>query len=446
MLCPRCKTNLPAVARYCHKCGQDLASGGGDNKKHFALQPDQPVASFALISSIMPREAGRHPQTYRWALGITIGAALIASLFGALPIALLIAAFAIPVVYLVYLYDVNLWEDSPVPVTGFAFLLAAVLGGVFTWLWTGLIPFSAPLRDPNAGVSVGGPNLVAFLLFALLVPVVGEAIRQIGPVLLASRPAFDDLMDGVTFGIASGVAYAALDTIVRHWALITGGMVEPAPGTWASLILLEGFVKPLVMGTATGLAAAEFSGLGKGYDGFTPRYFGGVALAVGANVVYAAGVYLLGFVGTAELSLALRLVWGLVVLGLLILRLRTVLHVGLMEGALEAAARSSELGGEGAATDLDFCPRCELPLIEEAAFCSACGASTRARPKVAVGSGAAASASGAEPASVVDAVAEPVLEEDAVAEPAPVPEDEAPPGPPEEAPDETATTDSEEEK
>lgn len=56
-------------------------------------------------------------------------------------------------------------------------------------------------------------------------------------------------------------------------------------------------MKPLLMGTATGIACAEFSGLGEGYDGFSPRYFRGVAEAVGANVLFAGGLYLLGFLG-----------------------------------------------------------------------------------------------------------------------------------------------------
>ena len=59
-----------------------------------------------------------------------------------------------------------------------------------------------------------------------MVPIVGEAIRQVGPVLLASRPEFDDLMDGLTFGVISGVAYACFDTIVRYWDLLIGGLVE----------------------------------------------------------------------------------------------------------------------------------------------------------------------------------------------------------------------------
>ena len=48
-----------------------------------------------------------------------------------------------------------------------------------------------------------------------------------------------------------------------------------------SLLVLEGFVKALVMGSATGIACAEFSGLGEGHDGFTPRYYRGVAEAIG---------------------------------------------------------------------------------------------------------------------------------------------------------------------
>lgn len=432
MICPRCQSSVPEVAHYCQVCGQDLVPAGERGKKRFAAQPNEPIASFALISSIMPREAGRHPQTYRLAFGITLAAALIAAVFGALPIAVLIAAFAIPVVYLVYLYDVNLWEDSPLPVTGLAFGMTGVLAALFTWLWQLWIPVSTSLRDTVTGAPVTGPSVGGFLIIAILVPIVGEAIRQLGPVMLASRPAFDDLMDGVTFGIASGVAYAAFDTVVRHWALLTGGLVEPQPGTWATLVLLEGFVKPLVMGTATGLAVAEFSGLGKGYDGFTPRYYVGVALAVGANIVYATGVYLLGFVGNPNLAVVLQLFWGMILLGLLILRLRTVLHVGLMEGALEAAARSETLGGSGETTSLDFCPQCEMPLIESAAFCSACGASTRARPKAAA---AAAPRARTAAAATVAPAAEP---DPAAASPAPPPAPAASAPPP--VPDDEATT------
>ncbi len=378
MDCSSCQSAVPDVAHFCHRCGQDLVPGAERASQRYALAPNEPVASFALISSIMPREAGRHPQTYRTALTITLVAALLAAVLGAMPIALLIAAFAIPVVYITYLYDVNLWEDAPVPVTGLAFLLTGVLAALFTLAWTNWLPFN-PLLGGIDGAPVALPNLTGFLVAAIAVPVVGELIRQVGPLILASRPAFDDLMDGVTFGVVSGVAYASFDTLVRHWDLLTAGLVSGQPAQLGSLVFLEGFVKPLVMGSATGLAVAEFSGLGKGYDGFSGRYFAALMLAIGANVVFSGGVYLLGFVGTPSVSLVLQVLWGLLVLGLLILRLRTVLQTALLEGALEAASRAED-AGQG--DDMGFCGRCEMPLLPGAAFCSACGQSARARAKV----------------------------------------------------------------
>ena len=374
MDCPRCHAQLPEVAHFCHVCGQDQRSGDAARRRSFAARPDEPVASFALISSIMPRGSGQRPQTYRVALTIALAVALVAAIFGAMPIAVLVAAFAVPIVYIVYIYDVNLWEDEPVPVTGLAFALTGVLALAWTLLWTwlrGTVGFATPTYEGSVSAA---PELGTFLLVALLVPLVGEAIRQVGPVLLASRPEFDDLMDGLTFGVISGVAYACFDTLVRHWTLLTGGVQDADPGLWVSLIFLEGFVKPLLMGTATGIACAEFSGLGRGYDGFTGRYVRGLATAVVANIAYQAGVYLFSFVGNATLGVLLSIAWGLLILAILILRVRTVLHTGLMEAALERSARD---GGVGETGELAFCAQCEMPLLEHAAFCNACGTAVR---------------------------------------------------------------------
>jgi hypothetical protein len=376
--CPRCRAELPEVAHFCHICGQDQRSADLARRKSFAAKPDEPVASFALISSIMPRGVGQRPQTYRIALAIALAVAMVAAIFGAMPIAVLVAAFAIPIVYIVYIYDVNLWEDEPLPVTGLAFALTGILAVGFTMLWTylrGPVPFGTTTYE---GTLNAAPSVSTFLLVALVVPIVGEAIRQVGPVLLASRPEFDDLMDGLTFGVISGVSYACFDTLVRHWDLLTGGLQSQDPGLWVSLILLEGFVKPLIMGTATGIACAEFSGLGRGFDGFTPRYYRGLAEAVLANIAYQAGTYLFAFVGSATLGVILSILWGLLILAILILRIRNVLHVGLMEAALERSARA---GGIDEEEELEFCAQCEMPLLEHAAFCNACGTAVRVQAK-----------------------------------------------------------------
>ena len=344
MNCPRCHAELPDVAHFCHVCGQDVRSDDLTRRRSFAAKPDEPVASFALVSTIMPRGAGERPQTYRIALTIALVVALVAAIFGALPIAILVAAFSIPIVYIVYLYDVNLWEDEPIPVTGLAFGLTGVLTIIFTMIVMWLLRPSIPTTSLDGSNLGGGPSVWTFLLVALVVPVVGEAIREVGPILLASRPEFDDLMDGLTFGVISGVAYACFDTIVRYWDLLVGGPVDTDPGLWMSLVFLHGFVKPLLLGTATGIACAEYSGLGRGYDGFTPRYYRGVVEAVLANIGFWGGIYLFSFIADPTLSVVLSTGWALLILGILILRVRNVLHTGLMEAALERSARGGWCG------------------------------------------------------------------------------------------------------
>jgi len=403
--CPRCTAGLPAVAHFCQACGLDLRSGDGSRRRSFAVKPDEPVTSFALISTIMPRGAGQHPQTYRIALTIGLVVALIAAIFGALPIALLVAAFTVPLVYIVYLYDVNLWDDQPVKVTAAAFALTGLLAALFTWGWLHVVP--------PAGL-VGGPQPVTLLIVGVAVPIVAHVLIQLGPVYLASRPRFDDLMDGLTFGIVSGVAYSTFDTLVRHGAALFGGFVADSdPGTWVALVFLEGMVKPLLYGTAAGIAAAEFSGLGRGYDGFTGRYARGLAEAIFATIVYQSGAYLLSYLPGFQ-GVALTLLLGLAILAVLILRVRVVLHTALIEAALESAARGdAAIGADGS---LAFCTSCEMPLLGGAAFCNACGTAQRTRPRPSgVGRPVDAPRTAAEPVPVTSGSPGPVTRENPIA-------------------------------
>lgn len=366
MTCPRCRAAIPEVAHFCQRCGQDMRSEDVARRHRFAVKPDEPVASLALMSTIMPRGVTERPTTYRLALVAGLVVAMVAAIFGALPIAILVAVVTIPLVYIVYLYDVNLWDDQPVLVTGLAFAVTFVVGLLFTVVWTQFVPLDT---------GMGGFRIAPLLVYALLVPIVGEAIRQVGPVLLASRPRFDDLMDGLTFGVVSGVAYSAAETLVMYWPTLIGG---PLPnhdaGTWMALMFLQGFVKPLVLGTASGIAAAEFSGLGRGYDGFTVRYLRGLGQALAAVVAFYLGIHLIGQIEDSTVAAFLSVGWGLMVLAVLVLLMRTVLHTALLEAALEAAARD---GGAGRESELEFCAQCEMPLMQGAAFCTACGAAVR---------------------------------------------------------------------
>ena len=138
MNCPRCETPYPEVARFCAACGADVRAtdaAGQARRRVFAAHPGEPLVSFNVVTSMMPLASATAPQTYKFALAIGLAIPVIASLFGLLPFALATAAVVVPIVYILYLYDVNEWEDQPVPVVLGTVAVAGVLSLLFTLLW-----------------------------------------------------------------------------------------------------------------------------------------------------------------------------------------------------------------------------------------------------------------------------------------------------------------------
>jgi RsiW-degrading membrane proteinase PrsW (M82 family) len=374
-------SELPAGARFDPVTGAELGAGGGERRQSFALQPGEPVASFNLVSSLMPLASGSAPQTYRWALGLGILIPVVAGALGYLAFAFVAAALVVPAIYVVYLYDVNQWEDQPVGVVLGAIGSAAALAVGLTFLWhAGILGGDlSPVDLDSRGA--GGIRWTSFLVLVLLVPIVSEVLKQVGPILLARRPAFDDMIDGLTFGVAAGAAFAAAETIVVNRGLFsTFGQVDsPNSGFWVSLILSAAVVKPIVYGAATGIAVASFSGLGSGYDGFKPGYFRGLAEALAANILFQGGLFFAARIeGTT--GAVVGLVWGALIAVVLVVRLRYLLHFGVLEAALEAASSGTEL--KDTAHGTAYCPSCDLQLLSGANFCVACGTSVRAGSKV----------------------------------------------------------------
>ena len=187
----------------------------------YAVQSSEGVNQFALISTIMPHTNRQTADNYRWAMIISAVLIVAATGLGLLPIAVAAAAFLIPIAYLVYIYDVNMWEDAPVPVVAGLFLVHRGAGGPgdAVLLPLGLRRAVQLVRRRRSRVGIESLSIPALLLFAVVLPIVAEVAKNIGGVFLASRPQFDDMIDGLTFGIAAGTAYAAFETIV---ALLLG--------------------------------------------------------------------------------------------------------------------------------------------------------------------------------------------------------------------------------
>ncbi|MPZ68854.1 MAG: zinc-ribbon domain-containing protein [Actinobacteria bacterium] len=380
MQCPECSTANPEVARFCYRCGHALkradASKHGRNNS-YVVQSSEGVNQLALISTIMPHTNRETADNYRWAM-ITSALLIVgATALGILSIAIASAAFLIPIAYLVYIYDVNLWEDAPVPVVLGLFAATGVLATLvslvfFRWVFDS--EFSTFVAGSGTRGGFGTLSVTALLIFAVLLPIVAEIVKNLFGCLLARRPEFDDMIDGLTFGVAAGTAYAAFETIVVFWSVFTSSEFRTTAGlsSWVVVIVNLMVVKSLIYGTASGIAVGAFSGKGEGYDGFTPHYVANFAFAAGANVVYWLGVRLFAY---APFGQVLGLLWGLLILGILVIRVRVSLQHALLEAAVEDAVRDHHTFREtGTET---FCPECGNMLLPGSLFCIACGTSVR---------------------------------------------------------------------
>jgi hypothetical protein len=379
MTCPRCRAENPEVARFCYRCGQALrgvdASARGRSGS-YAIQPGEGVHQVALISTIMPHTNQRVADHYRWALLLGAAIVLLFTVTGLLSAAIVGAAFLVPVTYLTYIYDVNLWEDSPLPVVLSLFLFTGIVSVIvslvfFQWIFKG--EMLGLLRSIGGPGGVGAIPVGALLIFAVLLPVVSEIVKNLGPIFLARQPMFDDMIDGFTFGVAAGTAYAAFETVVAFGAVFQHSRVTGNLGGWLMIIANLMIVKSVIYGSATGIAVASFSGKGEGYDGFKPSYFANFGLAVGANILYWLGIRLLAY---ATFGQALGLLWGVVIAAALVLRVRSMMQAALLEAAVEDAANDRR--HKSATTGTGFCPECEMPLLPDSMFCIACGSSVRA--------------------------------------------------------------------
>src|SRR4029079_4112909 len=94
---------------------------------------------------------------------------------------------------------------------------------------------------------IGSLSFPALLIFAVLLPVVAEVAKNVFAVLLAARPQFDDMIDGLTFGVAAGTAYAAFETCVVYAPVFTAQEFRTTEGisTWLLVVVNVMVVKSL---------------------------------------------------------------------------------------------------------------------------------------------------------------------------------------------------------
>ncbi|HLZ22251.1 MAG TPA: PrsW family glutamic-type intramembrane protease [Ktedonobacterales bacterium] len=360
MTCPNCGRETPAM-RFCIHCGTALPDAGQPfdrRRRHaFAADPREDVLHLSAVSTLFPHLNPTHTHRVRWILLASATVIFLVGLGRLVPLSIVLAALLVPILYLIYFFVAEIHDGEPVPVLASTFAAGAVLGVAMSLAFYRVILSQARVAF--------APRASYILLTAVGLTILGQLLMLVGPfVLFFTRRRFDDLLDGLAFGAASSLGFAAAQSVIYSWILIAGPFQRLGPAySWALPVIRIALLVPLLDATTTGLICAA---IWLRRDPHPPaRYLPSITsvpvavlLGVLGQIVPAVGSALLG-------GPILSLVWYAATLGALLLLARVVLHIGLIE-------KARPLGHGGTLV----CPHCGHR-IPDVAFCPHCGIALR---------------------------------------------------------------------
>lgn len=360
--CPSCGRQTPE-GNFCVRCGAPLGAGFDRPSRHrsqFAAAPDEPAALPLVVSTLFPQLPRDTQPRFRLALGMGIAAVIVLAVLRLFPVALIAAALLLPVLVVLYMVDVDAYEDEPV------WAMTLTIGwGAAAGVGFGLIALAVA---PSTGSVIVNGTSQYLVLQGLVLPLCGFIALLGGPLILLRYHRFNDVLDGVTFGASAGAWFSGAQAITYGVHLIGAGLRPGGavlPWIWRLLSLAVGM--PVVtMGAAAGACAAlwlRYRAPVRDHSALGPLWHPAVALPLAGLLVMG------GAVGETFLPAGGWLAWLVVFDLVAISLLRRAIHIGLLE-------ESSELPIGDELT----CPNCGHPTARHT-FCGHCGVSLQALPK-----------------------------------------------------------------
>jgi hypothetical protein len=360
--CEHCGHETPDEP-FCTYCGSDRQAGNEDPRgrlHHYAAHPGEHVAQPNLISTLLPHLPRSRLHEFRWALLAGVAAVVLLVALGLIVAATLTAAAVVPVLYLVYLYEAQVYRDEPVRTLGLTIVAGAVLGVATMIVAARVIPASSPLQLAGAaGAVVGG---------TVLLPIIEELLKPLPVMLLRRRTSFNETIDGLAFGVAVGLGFALAETLYNYSRVIGDLNLHAPASSWLVPLLSLAITQPLLQGSCTGALTAALWRRGNRRSS-SLIYLAGAPVAIIAHVAFTYFSYLFAHHGASQTAV---LGWQVAVDAALLLFIRFLLHRALCDEAEDFGLHSA------------VCPHCQRH-IEGAGFCPHCGAALSAGPRTAHG-------------------------------------------------------------
>lgn len=362
MRCDHCTNDVPDGV-FCTRCGAHQGTavevGSAKTRHHrYAAHPGEHVVQPSMFTTLFPHLGQHKIHEFRWSFAAGLAVVLVLYLTGLITAAILVAAFLVPVLYLIYLYEAQVYRDEPALVLGFTIGGGVVLGIIVTIVEQRIYNPYQDIGNPlNPTVSIG-----ALLLLGLLVPVVQEVVKPLPALLLPNRADFPETVDGLVFGVAAGLGFGLAESLISFASVLTSMPARVEPGNWIYQLITIAVLLPVLQGSATGMIAAAIWRYRRGR--LTSREIGGVAMALAAHVAFSAGTQV--FKDTVQNQLFI-LIWQAAVDGALLVYVRFLLHHALLDEAAHMGFAET------------VCPNCHTHIVASG-FCPNCGVALTAAP------------------------------------------------------------------
>jgi rRNA maturation endonuclease Nob1 len=359
--CPYCGVVVPD-AGFCGACGAHLTADGfrGSQRLHsYAAFPDEPVLRVSQVSTLFPHLSHRAKAPFRAGLGAIIALLVVFAIAGTAAPLMAVCALGVPLLFVLYLFEVDPYEGSFLIPTGICVLVGAALGAGWALVAS---PYVDRALQPSVASSLTSSHS---LIAAVIVPAVAQLLMcvPLAVVWIMQRRVMESL-DGFAAGAtgALGFTLASTITLLAPW-LANGQLLhQPVTATLAQAVI-RGLSWPLISAMVTGLIGAAWCvTLGQGPTAARGRWLTSPILALLLAVAVQIG---LGFAAIAVLPQTALILTNLLAIAAVIIVLRVVLHHVLLHEAQGVVVGPPRV-----------CPQCSH-LVPVMPFCPNCGVADR---------------------------------------------------------------------
>jgi hypothetical protein len=360
--CPHCGArNAPAP--FCIRCGEPLTNTSSrlpHQQRGYAAAPHEHLYVPRIVSTLFPHLTRAEMVVFEATLLGGAVAIVVLSAIGLFPLALITAAALVPFLVVLYLWNVRLYEDAPLPMLTFTVAWGGAAG-----VGLGLVANHAVSTLDLLSQRTGTHTV---LVTGVLLPLATLLLSVAGPLVLLRYRRFDTVLDGATFGGACGVTCVGAETITNSAGFLAGGLRAPGDTTlWAVRLLTLGVAIPVLAAGAVGTICAAF------WLRYRVSMRDRAALGLLGTPAVALAAAAIEFAGFGLAEVYVDQWWALLIVSALaaiaLVSLRRAIHLGLREEA-----------GEPAESSVVSCPNCgrDTPAHH---FCAYCGVGLAALAK-----------------------------------------------------------------